>query len=74
MTLRLACLLAPGPKTVEHALLAEALGCDRVWLADSPALWQDVWARMAQVAEHTQRIQLGTAVLIPSLRHVVWRY
>jgi 5,10-methylenetetrahydromethanopterin reductase len=71
MTLRLACLLAPGPETVEHALLAESLGYDRVWLSDSPALWQDVWSRMAQVAEHTRRIQLGTAVLIPSLRHVV---
>ena len=71
MTLRLACLLAPGPKTVEHALLAESLGYDRVWLADSPALWQDIWVRMALVAEHTHRIQLGTAVLIPSLRHVV---
>ena len=71
MTLRLACLLAPGPQTVEHALLAESLGYDRVWLADSPALWQDIWARMALVAEHTHRVQLGTAVLIPSLRHVV---
>ena len=71
MTMRLACLLAPGPQTVEHARLAEALGYDRVWLADSPALWQDIWARMALVAEHTHRIQLGTAVLIPSLRHVV---
>jgi alkanesulfonate monooxygenase SsuD/methylene tetrahydromethanopterin reductase-like flavin-dependent oxidoreductase (luciferase family) len=71
MTLRLACLLAPGPQTIEHALLAEALGYDRVWLADSPALWQDIWARMALVAEHTHRVQLGTAVLIPSLRHVV---
>src|SRR4029434_4134616 len=71
MTLRLACLLAPGPQTVEHALLAEALGYDRVWLADSPALWQDIWVRMSLVAEHTHRIQLGTAVLIPSLRHVV---
>src|SRR5215471_7487619 len=70
MPLRLACLLAPGPQTVEHALLAEALGYDRVWLADSPALWQDIWARMALVAEHTRR-RLGTAVLIPSLRHVV---
>jgi 5,10-methylenetetrahydromethanopterin reductase len=71
MTLRFACLLAPGPQTVEHALLAESLGYDRVWLADSPALWQDIWARMALVADHTHRIQLGTAVLIPSLRHVV---
>ena len=69
--LRLACLLAPGPQTVEHARLAESLGYDRVWLADSPALWQDIWARMALVAEHTHRVQLGTAVLIPSLRHVV---
>jgi 5,10-methylenetetrahydromethanopterin reductase len=71
MSLRLACLFAPGPQTVEHALLAESLGYDRVWLADSPALWQDIWARMALVAEHTHRVQLGTAVLIPSLRHVV---
>ena len=69
--LALASLLAPGPQTVEHALLAESLGYDRVWLADSPALWQDIWARMALVAEHTNRVQLGTAVLIPSLRHVV---
>src|SRR5262249_46185592 len=34
-------------------------------------LWQDIWARMALVASQTHRIQLGTAVLIPSLRHVV---
>jgi alkanesulfonate monooxygenase SsuD/methylene tetrahydromethanopterin reductase-like flavin-dependent oxidoreductase (luciferase family) len=42
MTLRFACLLAPGPQTVEHALFAESLGYDRVWLAESPALWQDI--------------------------------
>jgi alkanesulfonate monooxygenase SsuD/methylene tetrahydromethanopterin reductase-like flavin-dependent oxidoreductase (luciferase family) len=30
--------VGPGPKTVEQALLAESLGYDRVWLADSPAL------------------------------------
>jgi 5,10-methylenetetrahydromethanopterin reductase len=71
MSLRLACLLIPGPRTVEYAKLAESLGYERVWLADSPALWQDVWARMAQVAENTHSLQLGTAVLIPSLRHVV---
>ena len=47
MSLRLACLLIPGPRTVEYAKLAESLGYARVWLADSPALWQDVWARMA---------------------------
>lgn len=71
MALKIACGLAPGPNTVEHAMLAEELGYERVWLYDSPALWQDIWVRMGQVAEHTSRIQLGTAVLIPSLRHPV---
>lgn len=71
MALKIACGLPPGPKTVEHAMLAEELGYERVWLYDSPALWQDIWARMAQVAERTSRVQLGTAVLIPSLRHPV---
>ena len=69
--MKISCGFAPGPNTVEHAKIAESLGYHRVWLYDSPALWQDIWARMAQVAEHTTRVQLGTAVLIPSLRHPV---
>ena len=69
--MKISCGFAPGPNTVKHAKIAEDLGYHRVWLYDSPALWQDIWARMAQVAEHTSRVQLGTAVLIPSLRHPV---
>jgi 5,10-methylenetetrahydromethanopterin reductase len=56
---------------VEHAVLAESLGYERAWLYDSPALYPDVWVTLSRVAERTERIGLGPAVLIPSLRHVL---
>ncbi len=61
--------LPPGPGTRELARLAESLGYDRVWLYDSAALYEDIWIHLAQVAEATERIGLGTAVLVPNLRH-----
>jgi 5,10-methylenetetrahydromethanopterin reductase len=68
---RISCGLAPSLDTVEEAKLAEDLGYERVWLYDSPALYLDIWASLALVASQTDRIGLGTAVLVPSLRHVV---
>ena len=65
------CAFAPGPDVVEHAVVAESLGYERAWLYDSPALYPDVWVTLARVAERTDRIGLGPAVLIPSLRHVL---
>jgi 5,10-methylenetetrahydromethanopterin reductase len=65
------CAFAPCPDVVEHAVLAESLGYERAWLYDSPALYPDVWVTLARVAERTDRIGLGPAVLIPSLRHVL---
>ena len=62
--------LPPGPRTLEYAQLAESLGYDRVWLYDSAALYEDIWIWMALLAEHTD-LQLGTAVLVPNLRHVM---
>lgn len=67
--LEISCGFAPGPHTVEHARLAEDLGYERVWLFDSPALYQDVWVALARVAEHTERVGIGPAVLVPGLRH-----
>ena len=67
----ISCAFPPGPDVVEHAVLAESLGYERAWLYDSPALYPDVWVALAQVAEHTDRIGLGPAVLVPSLRHVL---
>ncbi|MGZ4691083.1 MAG: LLM class flavin-dependent oxidoreductase [Acidimicrobiia bacterium] len=67
--LQISCAFPPGPDVVKHARLAEELGYERVWLYDSPALYPDVWVTLAQVAEHTERIGLGPAVLVPGLRH-----
>ena len=69
--LEISCAFPPGPDTIEHARLGESLGYERVWLYDSPALYADVWVTLARVADATRRIGLGTAVLIPNLRHPV---
>jgi 5,10-methylenetetrahydromethanopterin reductase len=67
--LQISCAFPPGPDVVAHAQLAEELGYERVWLFDSPALYPDVWVTLAQVAEHTERVEIGPAVLVPGLRH-----
>jgi 5,10-methylenetetrahydromethanopterin reductase len=67
--LQISCAFPPGPDVVAHAQVAEELGYERVWLYDSPALYPDVWVTLAQVAEHTKRVQIGPAVLVPGLRH-----
>jgi 5,10-methylenetetrahydromethanopterin reductase len=59
----------PNAEAVGHARRAEDLGYDRVWLYDSPALYGDVWMYLALVAEATERVPIGPAVLIPNLRH-----
>lgn len=62
--------LPPGPNNLECARLAHDLGCDRVWLFDSAALYEDIWIWLARIAEHTD-VNVGTAVLVPNLRHVM---
>ena len=62
--------MPPGPRTLEYAQLAQELGYDRVWLFDSAALYEDIWIWLARLAEHTD-IDIGTAVLVPNLRHVM---
>ncbi|MDX2378873.1 MAG: LLM class flavin-dependent oxidoreductase [Acidimicrobiia bacterium] len=61
----------PGPLALEAAELAERLGYHRIWLYDSAAIWEDVWVHMGRIATATDRIGLGTAVLVPNLRHVM---
>jgi 5,10-methylenetetrahydromethanopterin reductase len=62
--------LPPGPHCVEVARVAESLGCDRVWLFDSAALYEDIWIWLDRIARDTD-LNLGTAVLVPNLRHVM---
>src|ERR1700712_4701966 len=69
--MQISCGVVPSLDIVEHAKLAEQLGYERAWLYDSPAIYLDIWVSLARIAENTDRIGLGTAVLVPSLRGVV---
>jgi len=65
----ISCAFATSSDTPAHVELAEALGYQRAWLYDSPALYPDVWMILTRCAERTSRIGLGPGVLVPSLRH-----
>lgn len=69
--MQISCGFAPSPRVPGYVALAEDLGYERAWLYDSPALYGDIWMVLALAAERTERIGLGTAVLVPSLRHVL---
>ena len=60
-------------KIIDLAVRGEELGLDSVWVGDSvlarPRL--EAMTTLAAVASRTQRVQLGTAVLLPALRHPV---
>ena len=62
-------VIPPSSRSVEYAKAAEKLGYSRVYLYDSPAVYTDIWIAMAQIAEATSTIGLGTGVSVPSLRH-----
>lgn len=47
---------------------AEKLGYDTLWIPDSQMIWSDCYAALALVAEHTQRINIGTGVAIAGTR------
>lgn len=69
--MELSCSLPPGRDVVAQARHAEQLGYRRVWVSDSPALYSDPWAALARIADSTQGIGLGVAVLTPTTRHVM---
>ncbi|CAB4923153.1 unannotated protein [freshwater metagenome] len=63
--------ITPGPDAVRHAQLAEKLGFRRAWLYDSAALYEDIWINIANILNATDNLDVGTAVLVPNLRHVM---
>jgi 5,10-methylenetetrahydromethanopterin reductase len=69
--LEISAAFAPELSTPDHIVLAESLGFARAWCYDGPAIWADVWMTLARAADRTNRIGLGTAVLVPSYRHVM---
>lgn len=58
---------------IDQARRAESLGFDSVWAGDSPVTRPraDPLLLLAAVAVATRRITLGTAVLLPALRHPI---
>jgi 5,10-methylenetetrahydromethanopterin reductase len=65
----ISCAFATASNTPAHVRLAEALGYERAWLYESPAVITDVWMVLSRCAEQTTRIGIGPGVLVPSLRH-----
>ncbi len=58
---------------IEQARCAEALGFDSVWAGDSPLTRPraDPLLLLSAAAIATRRVMLGTAVLLPALRHPI---
>jgi len=71
MPLTYAFRLPPGPQALDQTILAEKLGYDRIWSPEIPAFGHDIWVHLARIAERTERIGIGPAVLTPSFRHPV---
>ena len=63
--------ITPSPDAVRLAQIAEDLGFRRAWLYDSAALYEDIWINIANILNATTKIDIGTAVLVPNLRHVM---
>ncbi len=53
---------------IELIVLAEELGFDSAWVADSQMIWSDCYATLAVAAQRTSRIRLGTGVAIAGTR------
>ncbi|HET9850913.1 MAG TPA: TIGR03842 family LLM class F420-dependent oxidoreductase [Candidatus Limnocylindrales bacterium] len=54
--------------TLALAKLGEEVGFDYLWLFDSHVLWREPYVLLALIAEHTDRLRLGTCVTNPGTR------
>lgn len=59
----------PVPRYLEMARLAEASGCENLWLIDGQDVFPDPWATAALCAVNTSRIRIGPGVTNPITRH-----
>lgn len=53
---------------IELIEVAEEVGFDSAWVADSQMIWSDCYATLAVAATRTKRIKLGTGVAIAGTR------
>jgi 5,10-methylenetetrahydromethanopterin reductase len=54
---------------LQEAQLAERLGYDAVWIADSQLIWREVYVLLGATVATTSRVLVGTAVTNPVTRH-----
>ena len=67
--MEIGCGFAASFEAARQAQVAESLGYDYIGFYDSPALEPDIWLTIADALRSTERITVGTYVLIPHLRH-----
>mgnify|MGYP003519625280 CR=1 FL=1 len=63
----------PGRDLVDYALLAESLGYARVWVYDSPALYEDVWIALGAIAGPAFEAKLETERGSGTVRYLLTR-
>ncbi len=68
MTMKLGVCVASDISDIDYAVLAEDLGFDDLWFADSQMIWSDCYATMALAAARTSRIRIGTGVAVAGTR------
>jgi 5,10-methylenetetrahydromethanopterin reductase len=59
----------PVPEIVRQVQLAEALGFETVWMADSHLVCRELWVTLTACVLGTKRIKLGPGVTVPHTRH-----
>ncbi len=60
----------PVPAIVRQVQLAEALGYETAWIADSHLVCRELWVTLTACALGTSRIKLGPGVTVPHTRHL----
>lgn len=60
----------PLPVIVRQVQLAESLGFDTAWIADTHLVCRELWVTLAACAAGTSRIRLGPGIAVPHTRHV----
>jgi 5,10-methylenetetrahydromethanopterin reductase len=60
----------PLPVIVEQVRLAESLGFDTAWIADTHLVCRELWVVLTACAGATTRIRLGPGITVPHTRHI----
>jgi 5,10-methylenetetrahydromethanopterin reductase len=60
----------PLPVLVRQVQLAESLGFDTAWIADTHLVCRELWVTLASCAAGTSRIRLGPGIAVPHTRHI----